>query len=355
MKDLNFIKLAVVYAGCFLGAGYVSGQELLQYFGDFGLMGYVGLAGAMLLFFLLGLLIMSLTEKTGIYEAEKLAVPWEIKPLRVCFSALEMLLMFAIAAIMNAGAGALAEQLFSIPHAAAGAVFAGVVLLCALAGLSSLVSVFSLSVPCLALASVLTAAATLARGGVPALETQSANGLLGNWFVSAMNFACYNFFATIVIIAPFGRYVKKRGTRVAGIGCGTFMLLLIALGVLLSVDCVPGAAESELPMLTVAARLHPWAGYGYALLLIAAMFGAALSSQVSVVNYFAGKFPAVGRKRGLFTALVCGTSFAAGLFGFGDLIGVLYPVFGYGSILFIVTITAHYFMISGKRKKKNEG
>ncbi len=78
MKDLNFIKLAVVYAGCFLGAGYVSGQELLQYFGDFGLMGYVGLAGAMLLFFLLGLLIMSLTEKTGIYEAEKLAVPWEI-------------------------------------------------------------------------------------------------------------------------------------------------------------------------------------------------------------------------------------------------------------------------------------
>ncbi len=352
MKDLNFIRLAVVYAGCFLGAGYVSGQELLQYFGDFGLMGYVGLAAAMLLFFLLGVLIMSLTAKTGIYDAEKLTVPWELKLLRVCFSALEMLLMFAIAAIMNSGAGALAQQLFGLPHAAAGAVFAALVLVCALAGLSSLVSVFSLSVPCLALASVITAVATFATGGVPAFETQSANGLLGNWFVSAMNFACYNFFGTIVIIAPFGHYVKKRGTALAGIGCGTLMLLLIALGVLLSVDCVPGAAESELPMLTVAGKLHPWAAYGYALLLIAAMFGAALSSQVSVVNYFVEKFLALGRKRGLFTALVCGASFAAGLFGFGDLIGVLYPVFGYGSVLFIITITVHYFMISGKKDGK---
>lgn len=355
MRNLNFVRLAVVYAGCFLGAGYVSGQELLQYFGDFGAMGYVGLALAMLLFFLLGLLIMSLTEKTGIYDAERLVVPWELRLLRICFSALEMLLMFAVAAIMNAGAGALAEQLFGLPHAAAGAVFAALVLLCAFAGLSSLVSVFSLSVPCLAAASVITAIATLAAGGAPALETHSTNGLLANWFVGAMNFACYNFFGVIVIIAPFGRYVKKRGTALAGIGCGTLMLLLIALSVLLAVDCVPGAADSELPMLTVTGKLHPWAAYGYALLLIAAMFGAALSSQVAVINCLIEKFPAVENKRGLFLALICGASYAAGLFGFGDLIGLLYPVFGYASILFIITITVHYFMISGKRTRKHEG
>ena len=30
------LRLGFTYAGCFLGAGYVSGQELWQFFGRFG-------------------------------------------------------------------------------------------------------------------------------------------------------------------------------------------------------------------------------------------------------------------------------------------------------------------------------
>lgn len=354
MKDLNFAKLATVYAGCFLGAGYVSGQELWQYFGAFGVNGYWGLAAAMALIFLLGLTVMRLAGRTGLYEAEKLAVPWDIKPLRVCFSALEILMMFAVCAIMNAGVGALAEQLFGLPHALVSGLFAAVVLVCTLAGLQSIVSVFSLSVPCLVGAAVLVGAVTLTRGGVPSLEADVRNGLLGNWFVSAMNFACYNFFVAIAIIAPFGQFVKKKSTVYAGIGGGTVLLLLIALGVLLSVASVPGAAESELPMLFVASKLAPWAAWGYALLLVFAMFGASLSCQVSLVNFFLGKSATARKNRALFILLVTAATYGAGLFGFGELIGVLYPLFGYGSVLFIVTLTAHYFITLRKEAVKHE-
>ena len=31
MKPLNPLRLGMTFAGCFLGAGYVSGQELLQF------------------------------------------------------------------------------------------------------------------------------------------------------------------------------------------------------------------------------------------------------------------------------------------------------------------------------------
>lgn len=65
--------------------------------------------------------------------------------------------------------------------------------------------------------------------------------------------------------------------------------------------------------------------------------------------------PAVVYAGCFFTALMCGTACAAGLFGFGDLIGLLCPVFGCTGILFIITITVHYFMISGKRTQKHEG
>ena len=37
MKKMNPIRLAVVFSGCLLGAGYVSGQEIWQFFGSYGL------------------------------------------------------------------------------------------------------------------------------------------------------------------------------------------------------------------------------------------------------------------------------------------------------------------------------
>ena len=44
MKKIGALNLGLAFAGCFLGAGYVSGQELWQYFGAFGARGLLGLA-----------------------------------------------------------------------------------------------------------------------------------------------------------------------------------------------------------------------------------------------------------------------------------------------------------------------
>ena len=49
MKKMNPIRLAVVFSGCLLGAGYVSGQEIWQFFGSYGLNGYWGLLAAVAL------------------------------------------------------------------------------------------------------------------------------------------------------------------------------------------------------------------------------------------------------------------------------------------------------------------
>ena len=41
------LRLGFTFAGCYLGAGYVSGQELWQFFGCFG---WQGIGGGTLLF-----------------------------------------------------------------------------------------------------------------------------------------------------------------------------------------------------------------------------------------------------------------------------------------------------------------
>ena len=115
MKKLSLSRLALTYAGCFLGAGYVSGQELWQFFGAFGFWGLVGLILALSGMLAFSCLLISLAQKTGIVEMDRIVVPWEIAWLRGISAVLQVVFLFGVAVIMAAGAGALLHQLFAIP------------------------------------------------------------------------------------------------------------------------------------------------------------------------------------------------------------------------------------------------
>ena len=65
-QKIGTLRLALTFAGCFLGAGYVSGQELWQYFGAFGGMGLPGLAAALAL--LGGVFLIAVITAYSIYD-----------------------------------------------------------------------------------------------------------------------------------------------------------------------------------------------------------------------------------------------------------------------------------------------
>ena len=65
MKKLNVFRLGLLFAGCFLGAGYVSGQELRQYFVVYGAKGYLGLLVAVAILYIFGVLCLRMAQRTG--------------------------------------------------------------------------------------------------------------------------------------------------------------------------------------------------------------------------------------------------------------------------------------------------
>lgn len=85
MKKLNLFSLGFTYAGCFLGAGYVSGQELWQFFGAFGIKGIYGLLLTVLIQLIFGVLLIRLVHKTNIYEMDRIAVKKDIPAVRAVF------------------------------------------------------------------------------------------------------------------------------------------------------------------------------------------------------------------------------------------------------------------------------
>jgi hypothetical protein len=74
MKKINSIKLMLTFAGCFLGAGYVSGQELWQFFGSFGKIGFLGIAVAAVLLSSFGIILTRYVQLTGISDMDKVVI-----------------------------------------------------------------------------------------------------------------------------------------------------------------------------------------------------------------------------------------------------------------------------------------
>lgn len=346
MKKIGTLNLGLTFAGCFLGAGYVSGQELWQFFGSFGKNGLFGLLLAISLLLAAGVMMILLGRMARSEEVDKLVVCWDMPLLRGAVTLLELLFLFGVGTIMSAGVGALLGQLIGLPQWIGSGLFIAVVALVSLAGFSGMISAFSATVPVLAAATLVFGIWSLAQSGVNIPEPQGGgSALLGSWPVAAVSFACYNLFGSIAMIAPLGKSVKSKRAAVGGIAMGAALLLLIAASVLVSVSASPSVTAAELPMLALAQAKGSIFGYAYGLLLLLAMFGTGLSSLVAFVGMVGAKHPAVGKNRVGFTAVCALLMFGGSLFGFGGLIGVVYPIFGYCSSVFIVLMAVHYFKL----------
>lgn len=346
MKKIGTLNLGLTFAGCFLGAGYVSGQELWQFFGAFGKNGLFGLLLAISLLLAAGVMMILLGRMARSEGIDKLVVCWDMPLLRGAVTLLELLFLFSVGTIMSAGVGALLGQLIGLPQWIGSGLFIAVVALVSLAGFSGMISAFSATVPVLAAATLVFGIWSIAQSGVNIPEPQGGgSALLGSWPVAAVSFACYNLFGSIAMIAPLGKSVKSKKAAVGGIAMGAALLLLIAASVLVSVSASPSVTAAELPMLALAQAKGSIFGYAYGLLLLLAMFGTGLSSLVAFVGMIGAKHPAVGKNRVGFTAVCALLMFGGSLFGFGGLIGVVYPIFGYCSSVFIVLMAVHYFKL----------
>ena len=103
MKEIKIIPLAFAFAGCFLGAGFVSGQELWQFFGEFGVKGYIGLLLACVLLAAFGVIMMRLLQESGIEKAEEIMVPWDVPFLRMAAGLILNIFLLCVVVIMTAG------------------------------------------------------------------------------------------------------------------------------------------------------------------------------------------------------------------------------------------------------------
>ena len=243
--QLSAPRIGLTFAGSILGAGYLSGQELMQFFGAFGQKGLLGLFLAMALLAVLTGMAMLLAKRTGLVELDRIIIPWEKPVLRRGVALLEIVFLLATVVIMYAGVGALLEQLLGLP------VWVGSLLMCVLAtgtamyGLDGTIRFFSLLVPPTVVITVLFGILAIITMGVPVIpEPEADNPLLGSFLPSAISFTSYNFFGIIGLLAPVGTLSRSNKTPFRGAVVGAALLTVIAVSIL--GPCLP-ARRRERP------------------------------------------------------------------------------------------------------------
>ena len=357
MKQLSVAKLAFLFSGCFLGAGFVSGQELWQFFGCFGRWGFWGLVVSAVLFALCGILLIRLAQISGVKELDETVIRWNIPWLRHLTAFLQCLFLFGIVAIMIAGGGALIHQLWpAAPAWCASLIMSGLVALVAVRGLDGVATAFSVCVPMIIVTTLGFGIAALQVFGPESFSapvTGSGNPMLPVWPLAAVAYVAYNTFGSIGILTPFGELIPGRKKVYQGILLGTGLLVLIAVSVLISLFLHLPSTQAEMPMLDLACQINRKLGYVYGLLLLAGIYGTALSSSVAVSTYLQPRYPPVCvHKKGMLIGMIAAAFFAS-LAGFGDLISTVYPVFGYLGVLSLALVFWNYLYYRRQGRKQN--
>lgn len=344
MKKASTFQLAMSYVGVFLGAGFVSGQELWQFFACFGLWGLLGFALSAVLFFLVDYALLHLSRTTGTADIGALILPGYHPHLCALIDLMQCLLLLGILVIMIAGASALLAGLTGLPTGVCGGLFALILLPVALLEMRGLVTAFSVLVPITGITAVILGLVIVFRHSfhfAPAAGSTSA--LLPSWWVSGLTYAAYNLFGTIGVLVPFAAMVPDQKTIRRGLGLGTVFLLTLTFCILAAMIAMPACGTAELPTAELARQLHPFLGLAYNLLMGLGMFSAALASIMALLNQAGFHWPVLQTRRPFFLVLLLLLGFGLSLLGFSDLIGIVYPVFGYLGIPFLLLLLRNFW------------
>ncbi|MEZ2122186.1 MULTISPECIES: hypothetical protein [unclassified Corynebacterium] len=337
------MAIAMAFVGLSVGAGFASGQEVLQFFVVFGHAGLWGAVSVAVMMCVVGLVILQLgsyhqaSEHTAVLD--KVAHPVAVKFL----DGSVMLTIFSLGMVMFAGAGANLNQQFGLPVWIGAVILLVLVLILGRLDVDKVSNIIGAITPGIIL--FIFIAAVYAFATAPDdwshLEASAAtiHTTLPNVWVASLNYLGFSLIVVVSMSIVIGGYYLN--ARVAGlgglIGGGTFglMLCLVASSLFLKVDMLK---DDAMPMLTLVGLMHPIMGTLMSVAIYGMIFNSALGMFYALTRRLTVNNPQKFNSTFVIAVLV---GFVLSFLGFRTLVTYLYPLLGYvGVALMVVLIYA---------------
>ena len=167
--------------------------------------------------------------------------------------------------------------------------------------------------------------------------------LMPNWWISGISYAAYNLFGSVAVLVTMAGLLPSKKSIGKGIGFGAGVLIVLTCCILAAMAAQPSCGDAELPTAALAAQIHPALGMVYNLLMGLGMFSSALSCVIALLTQSACHWPVIQEKRKVSLGLILVAAFVLSLVGFGNLVGIVYPIFGYVSVPFLVLLVRNWW------------
>lgn len=345
-KGVSALKAAAVYIGTVVGAGFATGQEILQFFTRFGVFGWGGLFITTILFIIFGYIIMDLGRDLNAQSHLEIIRYSGGNVVGTVVDAVIILFLFGGLVTMIAGTGALFEQQLRLPALAGNVIMAVITAITVMSGITGVINSISVVVPFLLTAVFGISVFSLIR--YPASLSEAAaipatGGLAGNWLLSAVLYVSYNTVTSVAVLGPLGVETRDRksvwkGAFLGGLGLGlgSFMINAAMLGHIAEIGAL------EVPMLYIAGKISPFVQLIYAIVLIAEVYTTAVGSLYGFTSRIAEMRKMRGDSRLLIICVTACALFASRI-GFTNLVKYLYPLVGYGGVALLAALVISVF------------
>lgn len=346
-------QIGAAFIGIIVGAGFASGQEIMQFFTSFGPISIVGSIIAMLLFAFIGMNLTQLGSSLQTQSHEKvvhyICGPYlgKIVDLVITF------FLFGVTVVMFSGAGAIFEQQLGIPSFLGSIFMAVVTILSVMLDIKKVITLISGVTPLLLMIVLVITGVSLYQFDFSTIEFETAavseNQAASHWLLGAVLYVSYNIAAGAAMLTVMGGTVKSEkvaawGGIIGGIGLG-LIIVLINIAMLTQLG---ETANASMPMLLLASNMHPVIGVLFSIILL----GMVYNTAVAMLYAFTARFVKPETKR--FKGVVIGVgiiAFIASFVGFTTLVGTVYPTMGYLGFVLIAAIIIAWVMKKRQAKR----
>jgi len=344
----NIIKVASIYMATIIGAGFASGQEIVQFFSTYYEGGFYGIILAGVLFSIIGYIVLDKVYRERIRNYDELLFPmvgWGIGWIMEIAVSIFMLSVFCI---MIAGMGNILSEKTGMSFSLGIVIVDIVCMVVILTDIKGIAAVSTVITPVLVAGIVTVGLYIITNKDTSVFNlTNGFNKLTNNWFFSALIYVGYNSIISIVVMCSLLPYLKTRKVGIAGGLLGGAMLCVIALILNSAISLFyPNAMSKELPVLGIVGKYNIVLSSVYTVILSLAMLVSAVTSGYCFIERVSSK---VSINVKLITVVFCALAVPLSSFGFSTLIATIYPLFGYIGLFIVFAVLIQGIRISPVR------
>ncbi len=339
-SNIGIFRIAATYIGTVVGAGFASGQEVLQFFVSYGTIGVIGIIIASLLFFFFGYTILILGRKLNADSHDDIVLYSNGKYIGTIIDVIITVFLFGALAAMIAGSGAVFHEQLNISPLVGTLIMAIITLITVIAGTEGVINAISFVVPVLLVSVLFVSVYTISTNTITRDEIELAKTVVSatpNWFLSAFNYASYNLVIAIAVLGPLGVEAKSRGRLLTGALFGALGLGIGVVAIYYSILAnITDVFDMEVPMIGIAANISRWVQIFFSVVLIAEVYTTAVGNLYGFVN----RLDFIGKRYRLISLVITIVfAFLLAQIGFSSMVRYIYPAVGYGGLLMIIGLT----------------